>query len=163
MKTRGVGEGGCAQGQRQFAHPCLRPRLGPFEVVRHGVCTDVWVQSPLWWSWPASWSKVFWCWTASRMAGDKIVLKGWGQISEKCSLSLSPSLSFFAPARGLDLTKACKHPSKSFQHCVTWCYWFPGSSVRPEKIRTADDQYCCFTFVLVVWRWGTMSWTSVML
>lgn len=36
----------------------LNPQLGPFEVVRCHVCTDVWVQSweakalvPLWWSW----------------------------------------------------------------------------------------------------------------
>lgn len=52
-KTGGAEVGRCAQGQQRFAHPCLRPRLDPFEAVRDGVCTDVLVQSvPLWGSWP---------------------------------------------------------------------------------------------------------------
>lgn len=45
MKIGRVGVGRCTQGQQQFAHPCLRPWLDPFESVRHGVCKDVWVQS----------------------------------------------------------------------------------------------------------------------
>lgn len=66
--------------------------------------------------------------------------------------TINISLSFCVDARGSVLMKPCKHHPYCFQHCVTRRYWFLGSSVKPAKVGTTDDQKAFFTAVWVVWR-----------